>query len=191
MADVNSQLRLGRPFFVDILRDGVVLYEAPGHDFVKPEPLTPAEALKEAQGYFSHWLSSAKAFDSMARHALSEGNLNEAAFAFHQAAERLYHCLLLVLSLSSPKSHNLKFLRSLAEDKDRRLVEAWARDTKLSRRRFELLKRAYVEARYSEAYEISAEDLAALATSVQKLQSIVAEICNERLAALKLAAEGE
>jgi uncharacterized protein len=83
----------------------------------------------------------------------------------------------------------LKFLRSLAEDNDRRLVEAWPRESKLDRRRFELLKRAYVEARYSDAYEISAEDLAALSASVRKLQSVVADVCNERLSALKLAAE--
>ena len=48
-----------------------------------------------------------------------------------------------------PRSHNIKFLRSLAEDKEQRLIEAWPRDNKLDRRRFELLKRAYVEARYS------------------------------------------
>jgi predicted nucleotidyltransferase/HEPN domain-containing protein len=191
MADVNSQLRLGRPFFVDILRDGIVLYEAPGHDFVKPEPLTPAEALKEAQGYFDYWMPLAIHASQLAAASVDNEVFRDAAFMLHQAAERLYHCLLLVLSLSSPKSHNLKFLRSLAEDKGRRLVEAWPRDTKLSRRRFELLKRAYVEARYSDAYEISAEDLTALSDSVQKLQSIVAEVCNERLAALKLAAEAE
>jgi hypothetical protein len=80
-------------------------------------------------------------------------------------------------------------LRSLAEDKDRRLVEAWPRETKLDRRRFELLKRAYVEARYSDAYEISADDLAALAASVGQLRSIVDEVCRERIEALRLEAE--
>ena len=189
LGDVNTQLRLGRPFFIDIIRDGVALYEAPGHEFAKPEPLSPAEALKEAQGYFDKWLPSAEAFEASAAFLINRGNLNEAAFNLHQAAERLYHCLLLVQSFYSPKSHNLKFLRSLAEDQDRRLVEAWARETKLDRRRFELLKRAYVEARYSEAYDISAEDLAALAGSVEKLQAIVNVVCQERIAALRAATD--
>jgi predicted nucleotidyltransferase len=100
--DVNGQLRRGRPFFMDIVRDGIALYAAPGHDFVRPEPLTPAEALKEAQGYFDKWIPSAAAFTSMAWHARSEGNTNEAAFAFHQATERLYHCVQLVLTLYLP-----------------------------------------------------------------------------------------
>jgi|688.fasta_scaffold321255_1 predicted nucleotidyltransferase len=191
LEDVNTQLRLGRPFFIDIIRDGVALYDAPGHEFAKPEPLSPVDALSEAQGCFAHWYESAVQYLETGLDHASKGAAwhNKAAFELHQAAERFYHCALLVLSLSSPKSHNLKFLRSLAEDQDRRLVEPWARETKLDRRRFELLKRAYVEARYSEAYEISAEDLAALAGSVEKLQAIVNAVCQERIAALKAAAE--
>jgi len=56
-------------------------------------------------------------------------------------------------------------LRSLAEGQESRLIQAWLRNTKIDRRRFELLKRAYVEARYSPNYEISADDLEALAAS--------------------------
>src|SRR5690606_26819040 len=74
---------------------------------------------------------------------------NAAAFALHQAVERAYGCYLLTHTFYFPRSHNIKFLRSLAEDKDERLVAAWPRDSKIDRRRFELLKRAYVEARYS------------------------------------------
>jgi predicted nucleotidyltransferase len=60
--DVNQRLRLGRYFFTDIVRDGIVLYEAAGHTFAQPETLAPAEALKEAQGYFDDWFPSAVAF---------------------------------------------------------------------------------------------------------------------------------
>ncbi len=72
-----------------------------------------------------------------------------AAFDLHQSVERAYICFLLVQTLYFPRSHNIKFLRSLAEDKEPRLVEAWPRETKQDRARFERLKRAYVEARYS------------------------------------------
>lgn len=74
--------------------------------------------------------------------------------------ERLYHCLSLTLTLYSPKSHRIKMLRSKAEDLDKRLIVAWPRDNRIARRRFELLSRAYVEARYSPNYEVSTEDLA-------------------------------
>ena len=84
-----------------------------------------------------------------------------------------------------PRSHNIKFLRSLAEDKEPRLIEAWPRETKKDRARFERLKRAYVEARYSAGYSITTEDLDALAASVLRLRDIVEQVCRERLAELE------
>ena len=39
LADVNKRLKHGRYFFTDIVRDGVVLYEAPGHPFDRPKKL--------------------------------------------------------------------------------------------------------------------------------------------------------
>jgi HEPN domain-containing protein len=108
-----------------------------------------------------------------------------AAFNLHQAAETAYACALLVLTLYFPRSHNIKFLRSLAEQADARLIEAWPRDSRIDRRRFELLKRAYVEARYSPNYAIGVEDLEALAASVRRLREIAEVICRERLATLE------
>jgi predicted nucleotidyltransferase/HEPN domain-containing protein len=186
--DVNRQLQRGRPFFVDIIRDGIALYEAPGHPFVQPGPLSPAEALTEAQGYFDKWLPSAEAFKASAEFLILRGNPNEAAFQLHQAVERLYHCVLLVLSLHSPKSHKLNFLRSQAEQLDASLISAWPRVTRFEQRCFELLRRAYVHARYSPHYKITAEELAWLDERVTVLQGLVKATCEERLRALRTGA---
>jgi predicted nucleotidyltransferase len=37
IADVNDQLRCGRPFFIDIVHDGIVLYEMEGYVFSPEE----------------------------------------------------------------------------------------------------------------------------------------------------------
>jgi predicted nucleotidyltransferase len=182
--DVNLQLKRGRPFFVDLIRDGIALYEAPGHEFDPPKPLEPAEALKESQGYFEEWFPSAIAFERGAAFYVSECRPKEAAFSLHQAAERLYHCALLVLTLYSQKSHKLNFLRSHAEQLDMRLAEAWPRGTKFERRCFELLRCAYVDARYSPHYKISAEELAWLSERVAALQVAVKAACEGHLAKL-------
>lgn len=181
LADVNGQLRKGRPFFVDIVRDGILLYEAPDHPFDRPGRLAPEEARAEARANFEKWFPSAGAFLSMARHAIQEGNNNEAAFVLHQATERLYHCVLLVLTLYSPKSHKLNFLRSRCEALDDRLIAAWPRTTKVAQRCFELLRQAYVNARYSPHYKITAEELAFLSERIAVLQGLVETICSERL----------
>jgi predicted nucleotidyltransferase/HEPN domain-containing protein len=182
--DVNTQLKRGRPFFIDLIRDGIALYEAPGHEFDPPKPLEPAEALKEAQAYFDEWFPSAEGFADTARYAAEQGRSKEAAFQLHQATERFYHCALLVQTLYSPKSHKLNFLRSHAEQLDARLAEAWPRGTKFEQRSFELLRRAYVDARYSPHYKISAEELAWLGERVTALQGVVKVVCLERLGAL-------
>jgi predicted nucleotidyltransferase/HEPN domain-containing protein len=182
--DVNNQLRRGRPFFIDIVRDGIALYEAPGHAFVQPEPLTSAEALKEAQGNFENWFPSAANYMTLASDALGRRMSNEAAFLMHQATERLYHCLLLVLTLYSPKSHKLSFLRSQAERLDDQLAGVWPRTSRFQQRCFELLRRAYVDARYSPHFAISSEELAWLAERIAILQDLVKAACEDRLGAL-------
>lgn len=181
MSDVNDQLRRGRYFFVDIVKDGIALYEAPGHPFAPPEPLSDEAAREEAQGYFDTWFESADRYFQNAKDDIARGWSKEAAFLLHQATERLYHCTLLVLTLYSPPSHRLNFLRPKAESLDARLIEAWPRDTKFSRRCFELLGRAYVHARYSKHYKISAEELDWIGQRVERLRDLVRTICEERL----------
>ncbi len=58
----------------------------------------------------------------------------------------------------------------------------WPRGTKFEQRSFELLRRAYVDARYSPHYKISAEELAWLAERVTALQGLVKNACEVRLA---------
>ena len=181
LTDVNRQLKHGRYFFTDIVRDGIALYEAPDHPFAHPEPLSDAAALDEAQGYFDKWFPSSDAFLASAIFLSQRGNGNEAAFNLHQAAERLYHCLLLVRTLYSPKSHKLNFLRDLCEELDPRLIAAWPRDTKFNQRCFELLRRAYVDARYSPHYKITSEELAWLIERVAVLRDLVRTACDQRL----------
>lgn len=145
-----------------------------------------------AVGYFDKQVKSAQNWMKMAQLAgdqeLDQDWLNKIAFNLHQAVETIYACFLLTTTLYFPRSHNIKFLRSLAESREPRLVEAWPRDSKIDRRRFELLKRAYVEARYSASYEISAADLEALAASAERLRAIVEAVCGAHIADLKKAA---
>ncbi|MGO4567493.1 HEPN domain-containing protein [Rhizobium sp. 2YAF20] len=179
--DVNDQLARGRPFFVDIARDGIALYDAPGHPLATPRQLSPHEAKQEAQRYFEQWFPSASNRFELALEAINRGYVNEGAFDLHQVIERLYHCVLQVLTLYSPKSHRLSALRSHAERVNPRLIEAWPRDTKFARRCFSRIDRAYVEARYSAKYSITDEELNWVVERVTALRNIVEAICREHL----------
>ncbi|RYG55793.1 MAG: HEPN domain-containing protein, partial [Alphaproteobacteria bacterium] len=154
LSDVNQALQRGEYFWADIVRDGIVLYELPHHPLATPKPLSKFDAVQMAERYLEKHLGAADDWLEITRLMLQKksatrGWLNKAAFNLHQATESAYACFLLVTTFYFPRSHNIKFLRSLSEGKEQCLMEAWPQRTKLDRRRFELLKRAYVEARYS------------------------------------------
>ena len=159
LTDVNKQLEQGRPFFIDIVEQGIALYEAEGFAFATPQKLPPEKARAEAQKHFDRWFAiagtSLRTFELQRAEGSDDLWRNKAAFELHQTAEQLYHCTLLVLTLYSPKSHKLNFLRSHCEEIAPSLIAAWPRDDKFSRRCFELLRQAYVNARYSPHYAVT------------------------------------
>lgn len=181
LTDVNKQLELGRPFFIDIVRDGIALYEEEGFCFAQPRHLPEDEANAEARKHFDEWFPSAAMFLKSAEFTIAQGGLKEAAFILHQSVERFYHCTLLVLSLYSPKSHKLNFLRSHAEEIAAELIGAWPRNDRAARRCYELLRQAYVNARYSPHYMITEQELRYAAERVQVLQGLVEGVCRRKL----------
>lgn len=182
LVEVNEQLGHGRPFFIDAIEQGVALYEAEGYPFATPRPLTEKAARAEAQKHFNYWYEQADSARLGASFYIDSNKPRDAAFLLHQAAERLYHCVLLTLTLYSPKSHKLNFLRGLAEPLVLDLIQVWPRDTKFGRRCFELLQQAYVNARYSPHYKITPQELEWLAERIELLQTLVKEACEKRLA---------
>jgi len=185
LEDVNEKLRLGRYFFTDILRDGIVLYEEPGHPFAVPQSLTADEALRESRDHFEEWFESASNFVRLAANGVENGMDKEAAFLLHQATERLYHCIFLVRTLYSPKTHNLNRLRALTEQLEPRLRTVWPTDNRLYKRAYNLLREAYIKARYSREFVISPEELTWLGERVAVLRDLVRELCEARIAELE------
>lgn len=185
LKDVNKQLEHGRPFFTDIAAEGIALYEAEGFPLSAPKQLARDTVLAEASSSFERWFTLAsqsfRTYELQHAEGTNQTWRNDAAFTLHQATERLYHCVMLVFTLYSPKSHKLGFLRGHAEEIAPELIEAWPRDDRFSRRCFELLRQAYVNARYSPHYKINDEELAWLGERVAILQDLVGVACKRRL----------
>lgn len=185
LQEVNDGLAHGRYFFMDIAAEGIALYQSDESELHKPRPKTPREALAMAKEYFEDWLPSAQSFHRGFNHAVADRDFNKAAFDLHQAAERLYHTVLLVSTFYTPHVHNLSFLRTQAERIDFRLFNVWPRDSRAERAMFEKLKDAYVKARYSKHYTISEEELMWLGTQVEELGRIVHVLCSEKIGELE------
>lgn len=179
--DLNNHLAWGRPFFTDIARDGVMLYEAPGFPLIEPRQLDPELARAEACRHFCYWFKSATRRFELAKEAIGRGYGMEAAFDLHQTVERLYHCILQVLTLYRLKSHRLTILRAHAERVAPTLIAIWSHDSRFTKQCFARLDAAYVKARYSHHYRIADEELLWLVERVEVLQDTVAAICAARL----------
>ena len=50
--DVNEKLRLGRYFFIDIVRDGIALFEEPGHPVRRAAAPEPSRGASRDSGIF-------------------------------------------------------------------------------------------------------------------------------------------
>ncbi|WP_129791754.1 HEPN domain-containing protein [Sphingosinicella sp. CPCC 101087] len=185
LQEVNDGLAHGRYFFMDVAKEGIALYQSDDSELHEPKPKSPAQALAMAKEYFEEWMPSGLRKFELAQEAVNRGYLKDAAFLMHQATESLYHCVLLVCTFYTPHVHNLAFLRTQAERIDRRLVYVWPSDTRRDRAMFEKLKDAYVKARYSKHYRITAEELTWLGEQVEELGRVVHAICSERIAQLE------
>ncbi|WP_127966521.1 nucleotidyltransferase and HEPN domain-containing protein [Agrobacterium sp. RS6] len=187
--EISNFLHDGQAFFVDIAREGIVLYEFDDRPLAEPKPLSPADALRVAREHFA--LHNQEIGDLLASVGffLERGNPRRAAFELHQAVETAYNCYLLTVTNYSPASHNLKFLRGLSEDRDLRLVEIWPRDHQRYTAWYNILNEAYVKARYSKRFEISEEALEWLQERTAELHHLIEALCREHINKLQQVAK--
>ncbi len=170
LGEINRELRRGSTFFVDIIENGVTLYRNATTNFAHPSDIPPNEARALAQAHFDFWYPLSVNARSLALQSMEHGGLRDAAFLLHQAVERAYHCVLLVLNLYSPRTHRVEILRTNGERVAPVLARAWWGD---DARRFARLSRAYTGARYDLNYRITLDDLRWIEERVQLLQELV------------------
>lgn len=184
LREVNTAIWKGQYFFTDIRREGIILYELDSESLAEPRLQSPREAYTTAKEHFEERFPFAQNFLLLAETGLDKGLTKHAAFLLHQAIEHAYSALLLTLTNYAPPSHNIKFLRSLAEEQDRSLVDAWPREQTTHRAWFNTLAEAYVKARYSKHYRIESEALLWLGECTQRLHNLVEATCKAHLSNL-------
>ena len=178
---LNKALTIGNYFFKDIKKEGIVLYDSGKFKLAEPKQLTAKEYKKKAQDYFDQWFESANDFLHQYEGAFNRGRWHIAAFELHQATERYYTTILLVFTDYRPKDHNLETLGIKAEMCDKRFA-VFPQSTDEEKRLFELLKKAYIDARYKmDEYGITKEELQYLSDRVSDLKKLTAEICQEKI----------
>jgi len=178
---VNNRLSEGQYFFSDIKQSGIMLYNSGKYKLAEKKGLEPAEKKRTAKKDFNYWFKKAERFYANYRFNLENKWYEECAFMLHQATEFCYAAVQLVFTGYKHPTHNLEKLGRMVAKHDPRLYSVFPRATKAEKKRFELLKQAYVDARYEPKYKIIVEQVVEIGHCIEKLLQLTKEICTEKI----------
>lgn len=178
---VNHHLSQRHYFFSDIKREGKILYNSGVHKLATLKKLKAKDRYRDAVENYEYWFESAHEFLVDFKNAFDRSKYAKAAFELHQATERLYNGILLIFTHYKPKTHDLDELRKKVNSLDPRFLKAFPLVTKEQKRRFTLLRKAYIDARYKKDYRITEDELATLEKQVNDLESIGRVLCQEKI----------
>ena len=179
---LNAHLRDNYYFFVEIINQGILLYDSGHYTLEKPKSLSSKKRQQKAQDYFEDWFESANSFLIDFQNAFSRADYKQAAFLLHQATERYYMTFLLVFTDYKPKIHDLKELDAQVSQIKPTMRKVFPKATEKEKYHFELLRKAYIDARYKRKYySINKEALEYLAGRVKVLRDMTEMLCKEQI----------
>ena len=185
--EVRQQLARGSSFFRDLITEGVALYDA-GDVAITVPALTPAMHHALAQEAFPRYSEHAAQLYRSFERNLAHGSLAIAAFELHQVAETILKAVLVVFTAYLPKMHDLDELGRRCTRACPNLGPLLPQDAPDRKRLAALLRAAYVDARYSFAFQVSRTDLETLAGYVCAFRMRAEWACRGHLAELAAAA---
>jgi predicted nucleotidyltransferase/HEPN domain-containing protein len=183
---VNDKIETNSYFFADILKEGILLFDSENFKLSEPKSMNPEERQKKAKGHFENWFTSASHFLEGFEMYFQKGEDNltyykEAAFLLHQTTERLYTSILLVFTDYKPKIHGIEELGNQVGKLHPDFATVFRRSTPDEERLFQLLRKAYIDARYEMHYKIEKAELEYLSDRVKLLKDMTERICNKRV----------
>ena len=176
----NNALSEGRYFYVDILTEGIVLYDSGECQLATPCELNYSEILQIAKEYYRAKLHKAKRHYAHYKTDYLDKEYTYCTFDLHQTVEHLIKAIPLVFILYGHKEHELDTLIEKCKAYTLELVKVFPLDTEEEKHHFELLERSYIEARYNDKFVVPKEVVDALVPKVDLLFNIVEDVCRKQ-----------
>lgn len=177
----NKALKRGLYFYTDIKKEGVILYDTGNYKLVRRKKLNYREIWANAKMFYEAKFKTAKNFLNHAKFDYESGEYTMASFDLHQAIEHLYLAIILTYTLYTEKQHNLEILRGLAKRHSLEVCEPFPSDNAEEKDLFDILIKAYVQARYNPNFEVSREFVEKVIPRVELLRDITQKICEEKI----------
>jgi predicted nucleotidyltransferase len=188
IAYVNEGLKKGQFLFVDVIKEGILLYDTGEVEFVEPKDLLPAERKAVAEEYFDYWYNGSLEFYELSQIAYEKAvrenkRLNTSLYLLYQAIEGFYSTVLLVFNGYKPKTHNLDKYRKLTKDLSNETDQLFPLNPKERNdlELFDLLKRSYIGAKYKMDFQVSENELEYIFKRVEKMKENVKRACLNKI----------
>lgn len=178
---LNKKLERSQYFFTDIVKDGIKLYDNKEFKLAKPRKLSFKEIKQFAVDEFEIHYPLGEGYLVHGHEDYNKGWLRLGSFQLHQACERFYNSISLVYINYRLKSHKLDELVGHAKEFSRELAAIFPSNTDFEKRCFDLLCRAYIEARYNKDFIVTKEEYAYMLERIEILKEITFRICTEKI----------
>jgi len=178
---VNKMLEESRYFYMDMKREWVLLYDSGKYTLASGKELPMARKKEIQQEDFDLWFLDANTFFTHYQFDYENKDYKIWAFQMHQATERYMTAYLLIKTGYKPKTHDLQILYEKIIEVEEDFGEIFDLTDKKESHHFELLRKAYIEARYSKEYSVTARELIFLEKKIRALSKKIEELCLQEI----------
>lgn len=179
---LNKALEKKQYFFTDIVTEGIRIYDSEKCQLAKPLKLSFKEIKEIAEEEYNRCFPDGNGLLFYAEMALSRNDYRNGSFLLHQVSERFYYSILLVFTNYRPKNHRLESLEAMCKHQAMDVVTAFPRQTEFEKHCFNLLCRAYIEARYNKNFTVTREEYEYMLQRVTVFKELTERVCKERFA---------
>lgn len=179
---LNKELEKRQYFYTEIVKDGIKIYDTKAFKLARPMELSFSEIKTFAESEFDICYSHANIFLKHGKIDLQDQDYVIGSFELHQACERFYFSITLVFTNYRPKTHKLVELGAMVKEYSRDLSTIFPQNTDFEKHCYDLLCRAYIEARYNMDFVVTKEELEYMIARTEVLKEITKKICTEKIA---------
>ena len=180
---VNACLAEEDYFFLDIKREGKILYDSQKFKLSGSLGKNPTQIREKAEKEFNTWYKNATTSLRHYEYAKNDHEFGKAAFELQQTIEMCYTAIELVFTNYKPREHMLVTLKNRVENLDPRILPALPRNTQEQKELFDHLDFAYIAGRYlgEDEFPVTKTQLDYWQQEAQKTLELTKIICQEKI----------
>lgn len=177
----NEWLKAGHRFAINVQQSAEILYDSGSLQLQASHTATPHDEQIGIEKYWRDGITRAKEFLAGSELYRIRKQFAMAAFMLHQSAEQSLHTLLKVGTGYHANTHNIDRLLRYAGLVSDQLSDLFPQKTEADKQLFQLLQKAYSDARYKADYTINYDQLLCLTEKVRCMHEVLSAFRSAKL----------